>query len=210
MTRTPEGYAQNVFINCPFDTHYKPLFDSIVFTVQLAGFTPRCALEASNAGQARLYKIIDIIGECRYGIHDISRTELSRSRLPRFNMPLELGLDLGCRHYGKAWRSDKRLLVMDRSLYRYQKFVSDIAGQDVVSHSNSIRQIIRHVRDWLSTESKIPTIPGGQHIYQRYSAFQKVQPHLCKAMKLDREQLTFGDLSAVIRVWLEEDDHNKN
>ena len=41
----------------------------------------------------RLLKILCIIGECRLGIHDISRTELdAASGLPRFNMPLELGL----------------------------------------------------------------------------------------------------------------------
>lgn len=110
-------FDQNIFINCPFDDLYKPLLDAIVFAVQISGFQPRCALEASNAGQARLYKIVEIISECRYGIHDLSRTELSRN-LPRFNMPLELGLDLGCRHYGSGRLRDKRLLVMDKQKHR--------------------------------------------------------------------------------------------
>jgi hypothetical protein len=138
MVSGAEDYAQNVFINCPFDDKYKPLFDAAVFAILLAGFEPRCALEASNAGQARLYKIMDMIAGCRYGIHDISRTESSRGRLPRFNMPLELGLDLGCWRYGSGHLGDKRLLIMDRTPHRYQKFISDIAGHDVVSHSNSV------------------------------------------------------------------------
>src|SRR5947208_16908333 len=95
-----DDYGRNVFINCPFDDSYKHLFDAAVFAVQAAGFYPRCALEARNSGQNRLYKIMDIISECRFGIHDISRTELTRGNLPRFNMPLELGLDLGCWRYG--------------------------------------------------------------------------------------------------------------
>jgi hypothetical protein len=38
---------------------------------------------------------MDIISGCKYSIHDLSRTELDKTtRLPRFNMPLELGLDL--------------------------------------------------------------------------------------------------------------------
>lgn len=147
MVSAAEDYARNVFINCPFDDKYKPLFDAAVFAVHLSGFEPRCALEAGNAGQARLYKVMDMIAGCRYGIHDISRTESSRGRLPRFNMPLELGLDLGCWRYGSGQLGDKRLLIMDRTPYRYQKFISDIAGHDIVSHSNSVGKIICHIRD---------------------------------------------------------------
>jgi hypothetical protein len=206
MARAVNEYAQNVFINCPFDDKYKPLFDATVFAVQIAGFESRCALEASNAGQARLYKIMDIISGCRYGIHDISRTESSRGHLPRFNMPLELGLDLGCWRYGSDHLGDKRLLVMDRSAHRYQKFISDIAGHDIVSHSNSVGKIIRHIRDWLSTESKAATIPGGDYILGRYRDFRRVLPTLCGVMKLNLEKLTFGDFSRAIRAWLEENE----
>ncbi len=206
MARAVNDYAQNVFINCPFDDKYKPLFDATVFTVQMAGFESRCALEASNAGQARLYKVMDIIASCRYGIHDISRTETSHGQLPRFNMPLELGLDLGCWRYGSDHLGDKRLLVMDKSAHRYQKFISDIAGHDIVSHSNSVGKIIRHIRDWLSTESKAATIPGGDYFLGRYRDFRRVLPALCAVMKLNLEKLTFGDFSRATRAWLEENE----
>ena len=44
----------------------------------------------------RVDKIYDLISESNYGIHDISRVTLDHvHRLPRFNMPLELGLWLG-------------------------------------------------------------------------------------------------------------------
>jgi hypothetical protein len=44
-----------------------------------------------------------MIAECDFSIHDISRVELDdHSRLPRFNMPLELGADLGLRLQGPA------------------------------------------------------------------------------------------------------------
>src|SRR5438045_3535035 len=107
-------YEQNVFINCPFDNKYTPLFQAIIFTVHDCGFRPRCALEASNAGQFRLEKIMGIINECKYGIHDISRTKLDTiNRLPRFNMPLELGLDLGSRRFGSQRHKGKIHLIMD-------------------------------------------------------------------------------------------------
>jgi len=33
-------YEQSVFINCPFDPEYAPLFEAIVFAVHDAGFRP--------------------------------------------------------------------------------------------------------------------------------------------------------------------------
>ena len=56
------------------------------------GFAPRCALETDDASETRFVKIEKIVEECRYGIHDISRTDRRMDPpLPRFNMPLELG-----------------------------------------------------------------------------------------------------------------------
>lgn len=91
-TDVATGYADNVFINCPFDSAYKPIFDAIIFTVMDAGFRPRCALESRDSGDTRLAKIVQIIRECRFGIHDISRVETGGAGLPRFNMPFECGL----------------------------------------------------------------------------------------------------------------------
>jgi hypothetical protein len=204
MATSAGGYDRNVFINCPFDDLYESLFHATVFAVQIAGFIPRCALEASNAGQARLEKITAIISECRFGIHDISRTELGPHKLPRFNMPLELGLDLGCRRYGAGALADKRLLILDKRAHRYQRFISDIAGQDIFSHSGRPGTLIRQVRDWLSTESNNTTIPGGLYMARRYRAFQGEVPALCRRMRLSARQLTFGDFSSIVRVWLEE------
>src|SRR5688572_7093124 len=99
MPRTPP-YAKSVFVNCPFDDEYLPLMEAIVFTVSDCGFVVRSTQELDDAGEVRIEKIIRIIGESKYGIHDISRTELNAAGLPRFNMPLELGLFLGARKFG--------------------------------------------------------------------------------------------------------------
>jgi len=96
-------YNTSVFLNCPFDAEYKTLQNATVFVVYECGFIPRCALEESNAGDVRFNKIERLIESSRYGIHDISRTELDNvSELPRFNMPFELGLFMGARRYGTA------------------------------------------------------------------------------------------------------------
>lgn len=88
-------YDVSVFINCPFDDDYRPLFYAVVFAVYDCGLVPRCSLEVSNAGNVRIHKIVSLIKDCRWGIHDLSRTELNPNGLPRFNMPLELGIFLG-------------------------------------------------------------------------------------------------------------------
>ena len=81
-----------VFINVPFDRRYQKLFDALVFAVHDCGFVARGAREHEDSSQVRLEKLYRIIGECRYGIHDLSRVTVdSKRRLPRFNMPLETG-----------------------------------------------------------------------------------------------------------------------
>lgn len=61
------------------------------------GYAPRCALDYSDSGVVRFTEIVNMITACDRSIHDISRVELDRkSRLPRFNMPLELGPISAC------------------------------------------------------------------------------------------------------------------
>ena len=56
---------------------------------------------AEDTSQVRIDKIYNIIAGCRYGIQDISRTELDEdSGFPRFNMPLEFGVYLGAKKFG--------------------------------------------------------------------------------------------------------------
>jgi hypothetical protein len=118
--RRRSEHARNVFINCPFDDEYTPIFEAIVFTIQACGFRPVCARSRLNSSDVRLQKIVDLIARCRYSIHDLSRTELDRvSTLPRFNMPLELGIDIGCRAFG-AGQSDKSFLIFDRDRFRFR------------------------------------------------------------------------------------------
>lgn len=196
-------YPDNVFINCPFDDEYKPLFDTIVFAVHDSGFIARCALEVSDATQNRLAKIMSIISNCRYGIHDISRTEPDgENLLPRFNMPLELGIFLGCEKFGGKKHQLKSCLILDREPYRYQMFISDIAGQDVHSHNNDQKTAISQVRNWLRTVSRRSTIPGGGEIWNRFNKFQKDLPAICEELRIQVGELTFVDYTYVVVEWL--------
>src|SRR6266852_6729294 len=187
-------YAQGVFINCPFDSEYKPLFEAIAFAVLACGFRPRCALEIDDSSEVRIDKIFKIIAECKYGIHDISRTEVtSASGLPRFNMPLELGMFLAAKRFGTGRQRQKVCLILDSIPYRYQQFISDIAGQDIQVHNNNAKEAITVVRNWLRSASGSKVLPGGMEIYRRFQLFEQKLPALCVELKVQRNELTFND-----------------
>ena len=195
--------SNEVFVNCPFDKGYTPIFDAIVFAVTDLGFFARSAREEDAAGDFRLAKIQRIIEECKYGIHDISAVALDPiNHLPRFNMPLELGLFLGCKRYGADTQRSKVTLILDTEPYRYQKFISDIAGQDIRSHANDVMKVIGEVRSWLAIASKRQKLPGGKDIFSRYTRFQGDFPALCAARKLQPDEVTFNELRQMIAAWL--------
>ena len=196
-------YAGSVFINCPFDAQYKPLFEGIVFAVYNCGLKPRCALEVDDASEVRIDKVFNIIAECKYGVHDISRTEATAaSGLPRFNMPLELGMFLAAKRFGVGKQKQKVCLILDSTPYRYQQFISDIAGQDIQVHRNSAQEAITVVRNWLRGVSGSTVLPGGMEIYRRFQQFEQDLPGLCAKLRLQRDELTFIDSASIISDWL--------
>lgn len=103
-----DKYFLNVFINCPFDNDYTQLRIALMFAIYDCGFNPTCALQENNGSDIRIDKIKKLIEEAKYSIHDISRTELDlENNLPRFNMPLELGVVLGAKFFGNKKHQEK-------------------------------------------------------------------------------------------------------
>ena len=196
-------YEHGVFVNCPIDDPYLPLMQAVVFTVYDCGYEAHSALEVTDASQVRIEKIGTLIAGCKFGIHDISRTELDTTTgLPRFNMPLELGLFLGAKRFGTGKQKQKNCLIMDVERYRYQKFISDIAGQDIVAHGGDAVRAIRVIRDWLNDARPSMKIPGGSTIAQRYDVFRNVMPAACAKVGLDPNALTFNDYVLQVEEWL--------
>lgn len=194
---------RNVFINCPFDDDYQPLFRAICFTALCCGFHPRSALEVIDSGHSRLEKITRLIAQCDLGIHDISRTELTPAGLPRFNMPFELGLTLGCKYYGGAPHNRKQLLILDRDPFRYRAFLSDLSGHDPESHHGHESGAITAVRNWLQSAAGEP-MRGPLHIEDDFRLLQHDLPTTCAALGFDDERLPFPDLMLISRAWLRE------
>lgn len=203
-----EKYASNVFVNVPFDDDYLELGSALVFAIFDCGFTPRCALEENNSAAIRFDKLIKLITESQYGVHDISRTELDAStQLPRFNMPFELGLFLGVKNSGSRKHKDKNCLILDFEKYRYQTFISDISGQDISAHENKVDLLVAHIRNWLSYTIPIRDkvrIPGGEEIIRRYELFRQELPEMCNQIKVRPDELTFNDYAYLVSAWIKE------
>jgi hypothetical protein len=196
--------SNSVFINCPFGRVYHPFFLAIVFTIYDCGFMPRCALEIQDASQTRIDKIFRMVAECRYGIHDICRTELDpATNLPRFNMPLELGIFLGAKHFGDPKQKQKVCLILDKEKYRYQSFISDIAGQDITAHEDREDELVRVVRNFLRNASRRTTIPGHLEIIERYSCFKADLPEICAKLGHNPGSLNYNDYSTIVSEWLQ-------
>jgi hypothetical protein len=199
------AFDHSVFLNCPFDEDYKPIFYALVFTVFDCGYIPRCALEADDSGRARVEKIVSIVGGCRLGVHDISRTELDPvNKLPRFNMPFELGLFIGATRFGVGDQRRKVCLVLDREPYRYQKFLSDIAGQDIHAHGNDPERAISQLRSWLASVPQAGFLPGGKAITTRYQTFRAMLPEILAEAGIAGSEMTFRDYTNIVSAWLSE------
>lgn len=197
------NYNDQVFINCPFDSKYSTLFHACVFTVLDAGFVPRCSLEVDDATQFRLNAIVTLINDCRYGIHDLSRVQFDAgSKLPRFNMPFELGLFYSAKHFGGTKQKKKQCLVFETDKYRYQKFISDIAGIDVTPHKNSSEKLIVALRNWLVTASRRTTVPPGKKINERFNIFRADMKKVCRKNAADFNAMPFVERVQNMSDWL--------
>lgn len=179
--------------------------NALLFAIFDCGFVPRCALEVDDSGEVRFEKIQRIIAECQFGVHDISRIELdSQTKTPQFNMPLELGVFLGAKKFGGVRQKTKKCLILDKERYRYQAFISDIAGHDIQSHEDQPEKVITLVRNWLNASTRRKTIPGGSVIVKRWHLFERDLPELCDEIPISPDELTYNDYANLISTWLRE------
>lgn len=173
-------FERNVFINCPFDEEYAPILQAILFTIVRLGLKPRLASESTDGGEVRLDKIRDLIEASKFSIHDLSRCISTRAGEHfRLNMPFELGIDYGCRHYFGQGRHAKRFLILEEKRYRYQAALSDISGCDIEAHGGDHQKAVKKVRNWLVSNAGTDNI-GAKKILNDYADFQEwyVEMHL--------------------------------
>jgi len=167
------SFDKNVFINCPFDEEYNALLRPLIFCIIYFGYNPRIALEDSDSGISRLEKILNLIEESKYSIHDLSRLQAKKSKeFYRLNMPFELGLDYASRRYKRKLK-EKRFLILEKNRYDYMKALSDINGFDIKNHENNPEILIECLHAWFTETANERKLGSTDKIYSDFIEFNK-------------------------------------
>lgn len=177
----------------------------VVFTVAFLGFRPRLAMESADSSKARIHRILNLISNSQYAIHDLSRlSAYRRGEYFRLNMPFELGLDIGCKFFGKAQYKRKRCLILEKDKYSLKTALSDLSNSDVCSHKNEPEVAVRHVRNWLVQEARVEGLSGTIIWY----AFNDFMTDLDKNLrqkgfrKVDIAELPLRELVKYMKNWI--------
>lgn len=172
MNKTSHKFRTSVFINCPFDEQYKFLLRPMLFTLLYVGLIPRLASESSDSLEQRIEKILSLVKECRYSIHDLSRLKAEKAEeFYRLNMPFELGIDYGCRRIANNHLRTKRSLILEAKRYDIQKALSDLNGVDIKSHDNDPAQTVRALQHWFIETVGLTDVDSPSVIWDRFNKF---------------------------------------
>ncbi len=165
--------APSVFLNVPYDAAFENLLLAYIAAVSAYGFAPRATLEIPF-GQRRLDRILRLIHESRYSIHDLSRVQLDRKspRTPRFNMPFELGLTVALE---RTEHPDHSWIVCESVLRRINKSLSDLDGTDAYIHDGTVSGVFREMGNAFVGNRRQPTVTEMSQIYRLLRAqFRKI------------------------------------
>ncbi len=201
------AFKDNVFVNCPFDDAYLPLLRPLLFCVIYLGLTPRIALEALDSGVPRFEKIVVLIKQSKFAIHDLSRLQSNAAgEYYRLNMPFELGLDVGCRLFRPGQASRKRCLILEAQRFRYQAAISDMSNSDIAVHYNEPVNVVTEVRNWLNNEAKLRAA-GPAEVWARFNEFMADNYNSLKLRGFsddDIGRLSIAELIACMQDWVDE------
>jgi hypothetical protein len=171
--------ARSVFINCPFDSEFMPLFDAIVFATACCGFLPRSALETGSVAEPRMDRITRAVFSSKYSIHDLSRCRGEGSELlARFNMPLEFGIAMARRFASDVLGQEHDWLLLVPEGHQYVRFISDLAGFDPKTHSGTVDTIVPKVMAWLATRPDAVRTPTPKQVTDALPAFSDEKARL--------------------------------
>lgn len=119
-------------------------------------------------------------------------------------MPFECGVDLGYKFFTKS--NKKKILILDSERYRYQEFISDIAGNDIKAHENEPETAVKNVRDWIRVSSR-KKLPWASTIWLEHNEFTYDINNILESEKInfnDIGALPFSDWIQLIKDWVEE------
>lgn len=139
-----------VFINCPFDKDYLPLLRALLFVSRFYNLEVKIASSDLDSKSNRLARIIALMKDSKYSIHDLSRMKADKvGEYYRMNMPFELGLDYGLGEQQKVF------LIFENEPYKLKIALSDINGWDVRPHFDNPETLIMEFRRWIVANSDV-------------------------------------------------------
>lgn len=190
-------FEKNIFINCPFDTNYIELLRPMLFTLVYLGYNPRIALENMDVSIPRLDKILTLIRDSKYSVHDLSRIKSTKkNEFARLNMPFELGIDFGSKEFSKK-HNEKKFLVLSDEDHGYKKALSDLSGFDAQNHKNDSIEVVRILRDWIYEISETPKLIQALALWYKFQ--NEFLPFLI-AKKMDAGYIKDIDLQSIYPI----------
>jgi hypothetical protein len=149
--------AAEVFLNIPYDRKFENLFLAFISGISAFGLVPRATLEITSSSR-RLDRILSLIQDCQYSIHDLSRVELDRipPLTPRFNMPFELGLSVA--HQKALKGKTHEWFVCEAKAFRIVKSLSDLNGTDPFIHDGQVAGLFRELCAIFQRPGRQPTV----------------------------------------------------
>lgn len=144
----------------------------MLFTLVYVGLYPRLASEKSDSLEQRIEKILRLIKECKYSIHDLSRLKSEKANeFSRLNMPFELGIEYGCRRIAKNHLRTKQSLIFEKKRFEIQRALSDLNGVDVKCHNNKPVQTVRALQHWLIETVGLSEVESPSVIWRKFNEF---------------------------------------
>jgi len=96
-------------------------------------------------------------------------------------------------------------LSSTRERYRYQKFISDIAGQDIDSHEGKVEILIDKVRSFLNSAVRGRPLLSGAAIRDDYQRFNEALPEICIRLRIDADSLDYRDFAWIAADYVSKD-----
>lgn len=163
----------DVFLNIPFADSHEFLYVSLVAGLVALRLNPRCVLEIPPQ-QSRLQRLYQLIASCPYSIHDLSYVRLSRAghRVPRFNMPFELGIAVAVALTSEGAEAHQ-FRIFEARPYRVQQSLSDVLGHDPYIHRGCADGVLESLLDVFSDLPEAPELVEMRRLCRDLRRFRK-------------------------------------
>ena len=104
-------------------------------------------------------------------------------------MPFELGLAMGAKYFGGPKQRGNSALIMVRKEYILSAYLSDLGGNDPVSHNGDPEEVIAVVTRYLHATPAGQVLPGPRSAITRFAQFKEGLPAMAAALDRDQQEV---------------------